>query len=90
MSEEIKVLVLTESLLQSVIADIITFSCLTFCIWFSGDSKFWSFITFCMFGSFIIRVAFKKAKEGICRSPEQLKEYAETLIKEKGETKWKN
>lgn len=42
-------IVLKESFLQSVFSDICTFGFLTFCIWFSGDSRFWQFICFVMF-----------------------------------------
>jgi len=38
-----------ESLLQSILSDLISFGLLIFCIWFSHGSKFWTFVCFMMF-----------------------------------------
>ena len=38
-----------ETVMHSIIADVFTFGCLSFCIWFSDGSKFWTFVCFVMF-----------------------------------------
>ena len=78
-----KYIVLKESFVQSVLSDIVTFGLLSFCIWFSQDSRFWSVVAFFMFFFFIISAATKKAKDSYCMSPEELIEYANKLIAER-------
>ena len=80
-----KYIVLKESFIQSVMSDIVTFGLLSFCIWFSQDSRFWSAIVFFMFFFFIIQMALRKAKDDYCTSPEELIEYANKLIAERDE-----
>lgn len=43
--DEIKIIDKTESVLESVFKDIVTFSFLIFCIWISQGSKWWTFFT---------------------------------------------
>jgi len=44
-----------ESLWQSICSDAVTFGMLVFCIWFSGDSKFWNFVCFLMFFVYLLK-----------------------------------
>jgi len=52
-----------KNLLQSILSDIFTFGCLTFCIWFSTGSKFWTFICFLMIVMFIWAKAITKRSD---------------------------
>ena len=38
-----------ETVMHSIITDVFTFGCLSFCIWLSAGSKFWTFVCFVMF-----------------------------------------
>ncbi len=80
-----KYVVLKESFIQSVMSDVVTFGLLTFCMWFSMDSRFWSVIVFFMYFFSITTSALKRTNGSAhCNSPEELKAFAERLISEKG------
>lgn len=74
-----KCLIIKESLWGSIVSDVFTFGMLIFCIWFSGDSKFWGFICFLMFFMFMMRnsprvkrfTSMKDAKEWIDKEVEK-------------------
>ncbi len=79
-----KYVVLKESFIQSVMSDVVTFGLLTFCMWFSMESRFWSVIVFFMYFFFIITSSMKRMKgSSHFNSAEELKLFAERLIAEK-------
>lgn len=62
-----------ESLLQSVISDIITFGFIIFSIWFSADSKIWTFI--CVLFLFLLIMAKGSNRKNVFYKKEDLINY---------------
>lgn len=70
-------LYVNESVLSSLVKDIITFGFLCFSIWFSGGSKFWNFICFMML--FLYLLKFKGSKDvHVFNSIEKLEDFIKT------------
>jgi len=85
MADKTVVIDRTQSLLESIFSDLVTFSSLIFCIWLSGDSKWWTFLTGTMFLIFAfgsIAMAMKVRSKDFTTKKE-LVEWAESLDWEK-------
>jgi hypothetical protein len=79
--DTIKIIDKTESVLESIIKDIVTFSFLIFCIWISQGNTWWTFFTatiFLMGGWTRLSVILKK-KTHTFKSKAELLEWAENL-----------
>lgn len=81
-----KYVVFRESLLQSIAADLLTFGLLTFSIWFSAGSKFWTFVCFMMFFFFVSGRTVKKIKTSpTFRTAQKLKEWVDSEVTQNAE-----
>ena len=71
----------TESLAQSIAADVVTFSFMLLCIYVSRDSTFWTFTSGVLFILFIAgKVAFVgKSQKTVLRSKEAALRWAQSL-----------
>jgi len=81
MGDVIKVIDKTESVLESVFKDIVSFSFLIFCIWLSQGSKWWTFVTGTLFlTAFFLRCAVMlKQRSNVFKSKEDLIKWATDL-----------
>jgi len=81
MDKEVKIIDKTESVLESIFKDMVTFSFLIFCIWLSQDSKWWTFLTGTLFlaGFFIRAASVLKKGTTIFKSKKELLEWANSL-----------
>ena len=81
MSDVIKVIDKTESVLESVFKDVVSFSFLIFCIWLSQGSRWWTFVTGLLFltALFIRCAVVLKQRSKIFKSKKELLEWANNL-----------
>jgi len=79
--DTIKIIDKTESVLESIIKDIVTFSFLILCIWISQGSRWWTFFTATIFLISLwgrLSMLLKK-KTYVFKSKAELLEWAENL-----------
>ncbi len=81
MPDVIKVIDKTESVIESVFKDVITFSFLIFCIWVSQDSKWWTFFigTIVFLGLWGRLAVVLKQRTSIFKTKAELLEWANSL-----------
>lgn len=73
-----------EGLWQSVLSDIFTFSMLTFCVWFSAGSNFWTFVCVVLLLLFCF-AKFSSQRPTLLRTPQEVREWAAEILKEETE-----
>ncbi len=71
----------TQSFTESFFSDLVSFGSLTFCIWFSADSKWWTLVSGILFLFFTYgRIAATlKIQQKPFKTKQELIEWAETL-----------
>ena len=78
---EVKIIDRTETVIESVFKDVVTFSFLAFCIWISRNSTWWTFLTGTIFliGVFSLVVNALKTKPSTFKTKKELLEWADAL-----------